>query len=155
MQDGLLPNLGICRHMKPTDVSWNSIPGKAYGLRDVDAKTRICLVMSFQRHEQISCFINVIFQKYEPKQKLNFQVFWKPFCHLFLCGVLYKRPPFDMKLVWPLIVDCLGCNESPTSFFSSSYFSTYSEIWSPPNCPLQCFVRQTILLKWIVIWILE
>ena len=38
MQVPLFPNLGKVRIMIPTDVSWYSIPGKAYGLRQDDAK---------------------------------------------------------------------------------------------------------------------
>ena len=60
MQDCLFSNLGIVGNMKPTDISWYFIPGKAYRLRHVNAKTRRCLVyvsMSYQRHEKISCFI--------------------------------------------------------------------------------------------------
>ena len=38
MQDGLFPNPGIVRNMKPTDILIYSIPGKAYGLRHIDRK---------------------------------------------------------------------------------------------------------------------
>ena len=69
-------NLGIVRNVKPTDVSWYSIPGKAYGLRHVDSNTRKYLVMVLRVIKDISKFHdfnNIIFQKYEPKQQLNFQ----------------------------------------------------------------------------------
>ena len=39
----------------------------------------------------------------------------------------------EEKKLWALTVDCFWYNED---FISFSYFSTYSEIWSPPNVPL-------------------
>ena len=72
MQYSWFPNMGIFRNMKPTYVSWYSIPGKTYGLRDVDTKTRKCSVMSLCLNKDMSkfhVFINIFFQKYDPKQK--------------------------------------------------------------------------------------
>ena len=82
MQNCLLPNLGIVRNMKPTDVFLYSIPEKAYALRHVDGKTRSCLVMSpylikamskfyvFENiiYQKFYVFKNIIYQKYEPTQ---------------------------------------------------------------------------------------
>ena len=80
MQDCLFPNLGIFRNMKPTEVSGYSIPGKTYGLRDIDAKTRKFSIMSLRLIKDMSkfhVFSNIIFQKYDPKQMLIFQIFRK------------------------------------------------------------------------------
>ena len=60
MQNCVFPHLGIFRNMKPTYVSWYSITENAYGLKYIDAKSRLEKVfsLSYQRHEQILCFLN-------------------------------------------------------------------------------------------------
>ena len=71
MQDCLFPNLGIVINIKPTDFFLYSIPGKAYGLRHVDRKTRTCLVMSpylIKAMRKFYVFNNIVYQKYEPTQ---------------------------------------------------------------------------------------
>ena len=70
----LFPNLGIFRNMKITDVYQYSISGKAYRLKDVDAKTRKCLVMwvcVIKDMSKFHVFNNIMFHKYGPKQELN------------------------------------------------------------------------------------
>ena len=72
MQDCLFPNLGIVQNIKPTDVFFlYSIPGKAYGLRHVDGKTRTCFVRSpylIKAMTKFYVFNNIIYRKYEPTQ---------------------------------------------------------------------------------------
>ena len=77
MQDCLFSNLGIVGNMKPTDISSYSIPERAYGLRNVDLKTRKCLVMPLcliKGMSKFNVFDNIIFQKYEPQQMLKFLI---------------------------------------------------------------------------------
>ena len=86
------PDLGIVRNVKPTDVSWYSIPGKANGLRQVDSNTRKCLVMVLRLIKDISKFhdfYNTIFQKYKPKQELNFHFFKKTNVTFFLRWIIW------------------------------------------------------------------
>ena len=71
MKDFIFPNLGIVRNMKPTGFFLYSIPGKAYGLRNIDGKNRTCFVMSPYLIEAMrKCYVfnNIIYQEYEPTQ---------------------------------------------------------------------------------------
>ena len=100
MQDCLFPNLGIVRNMKPTDVSLYSIPGKAYGLRHVDGKTRPCLVMSpylIKAMRKFYVFNNIIYQKYEPTQSSIYSFVCYQFAIYFYVGSIREESTEDME----------------------------------------------------------
>ena len=100
MQDCLFPNLGIVRNMKPTDVFLYSIPGKAYGLRHVDGKTRTCLVMSpylIKAMRKFYVFNNIIYQKYEPTQSSIYSFVCYQFDIYFYVGSIGEESTEDME----------------------------------------------------------
>ena len=139
MQDCLFPNLGIFRNMKLINVSWYSIPWKTYRLREVDATTRNLLVMSLCLIKDMSkfhVFIYKISQKYDPKQKEIFHI-KKKINLKFVMWIAwslntwrYGEEEKNFHLLQLIVFDIMRI------LLAISYFSTYSEIWSPPNFPL-------------------
>ena len=100
MHNRLLPNLGIVRNMKPTDVFLYSIPKKAYALRDVDGKTRPCLVMCpylMKAMRTFYFFNNIIYQKYEPTQSLIYSFVCYQFAIYFYVGSIGEESTEDME----------------------------------------------------------
>ena len=100
MQDFLFPNLGIVRNMKPTDIFLYSFPGKAYGLRHVDGKTRTCLVMSpylIKAMSRFYVFNNIIYQKYEPTQSLFYSFVCNQFDIYLYVGSFDEESTEDME----------------------------------------------------------
>ena len=67
-------------------------PGKAYGHRHIDRKTRTCLVMSpylIKAMRKFYVFNNIIYQKYEPTQSL----FYSFVCYQF--DIYFNVGSFD------------------------------------------------------------
>ena len=88
--------------MKPTDVFFlYSIPGKAYGLRHVDGKTRTCLVMSpylIKAMIKFYVFNNIIDQKYEPTQSSIYSFVCYQFDIYFYVGPIDEESPEDIEI---------------------------------------------------------
>ena len=74
IQDCLFPNLGMIINIKPSVMSLRLI-------NDII---------------KLHVFNTIIYQKYDPKQKLNFQIFRKPIWN-FLCVLIYKGPHDNME----------------------------------------------------------
>ena len=138
MQDCIFSNLGLFRNMKPTDVSWYSISGKTYGLRNVDEQTRNILVMSLCLIKDMSQF-HVFFNQIKKKilsKKNSFSTFLENQFSIFNennltmdhLTIWRRRKNFDLLQL--IVFDII------TNLLAFSYFSTYSEMWSPPNFPL-------------------
>ena len=77
-----------------------SIPGKAYGLRHVDGKTRTCLVMSpylIKAMRKFYVFNNIIYQKYEPTQSSIYSFVCYQFDIYFYVGSIDEESTEDME----------------------------------------------------------
>ena len=85
---------------------------------------------------KFNVFNNIIYQKYEPTQSLIYSFVYYQFDIYFYVGSIdeestedMERKNFDLlQLIIPEIMRIL---------LAFSYFPTYSDIWSPPNLPLQ------------------
>ena len=100
MKDCLFPNLGIVRNMKPPQVFLYSISEKAYRLRQVDGKTRTCLVMSpylIKAMRKFYVFNNIIYQKYEPTQSSIYSFVCYQFDIYFYVGPNDEESPEDKE----------------------------------------------------------
>ena len=97
------------------NVSWYSIPGKTYGLREVDAKTRKCSLMSLfliKDKSKFHVFINIVFQKYDPYSmflKNEFDIFY-------VYNLIMDHLTIWRKKRWPLTVDVFWYNGDFISF---------------------------------------
>ena len=132
----LFPNLDIFRNMKPingfdipsleTHMDWESLTQK---------KNRFfCsyLYVLSKTWANSMFFINIICQKFDPKEELIFYIY------IFLTDIFrwitwlwttwWYGKNFDILQL--IVFDIMKILSAP------SYFSTYSEIWSPPNFPL-------------------
>ena len=116
MQDFFFLNLGIAKNMKPTDVSWYLIPGKAYWLRHINANTRRCLVMSLCLIRGMKKF-DVLNKIIHLKCHFNIQIFLIQFYIYFYVDQLITYHMTIWKTCWPLTVDCFGYNEESINFF--------------------------------------
>ena len=86
--------------MKPRDVFLYSIPGKAYGLRHIDEKTRTCLMMSpylIKAMKKIYVFNNIIHQKYEPTRSSIYSLVCYQFDIYFYVGSIDEESTEDIE----------------------------------------------------------
>ena len=125
-------NLGIFWNMKRKVFSWHSIPRKAHGLRDVDAKAIKCLVMSLCPIKDMSKFhVFYLYQFSEvwAQTKVQIPYFLKQFDIYFYVDncimdqmTIWKKKNFDFWIFLDIMKNILALfiffNLPQTLFYS-------------------------------------